>query len=132
MLAGLASCLVGAFPSLTAQDIILLMKQNAHQFGQPDSLLGYGIPNMCPLFAGNWEQGMEQLIIYPNPFEESIQLKALTHGELIVYDAIGRVIYQDQIVPGIQAVKINNWSPECYTFEFRSEQGSVTKRVVKN
>lgn len=47
LLAGMVACLVQAHPNLNAIQIMNAIKQSAHQYTAPDSLLGYGIPNFC-------------------------------------------------------------------------------------
>jgi subtilisin family serine protease len=46
ILAGLGACLWQALPDLTALDVIALLRETAHAFSQPDSLIGYGIADV--------------------------------------------------------------------------------------
>lgn len=46
ILAGLGACLWQAFPDLTNLQIIDLLKENADRYQHPDSLYGYGIPDV--------------------------------------------------------------------------------------
>ncbi len=46
ILAGLSVCLWQALPTLTNQEIIMLLQETATQAKKPDAELGYGIPNL--------------------------------------------------------------------------------------
>ncbi|MFN5370617.1 MAG: S8 family peptidase, partial [Bacteroidia bacterium] len=45
ILAGAAACLWQAFPDATNMEIYNAIEQSAHQYENPDNLIGYGIPN---------------------------------------------------------------------------------------
>jgi serine protease AprX len=83
-IAGMASILWQAYPSLTAQQIIGALKKSGSQYGQPDNLLGYGIPNVERaqkiiqkeyLILGVEDLNRHPIILAPNPIENEIQLK---------------------------------------------------------
>lgn len=82
-IAGLAAILWQAFPSLTAQQIIYVLKKSGHQASAPDNLLGCGVPNAIkaqeiatnefkPLGAG--EDLFSSLTLSPNPAREEIAI----------------------------------------------------------
>ncbi|MEL6539066.1 MAG: S8 family serine peptidase [Bacteroidota bacterium] len=48
--AGLAAGLWQAFPELTAQEVIQLIRESGDQFTEPDTLLGYGVPSFLYLW----------------------------------------------------------------------------------
>jgi hypothetical protein len=50
-MAGLAACLWQAFPELNRSKIQLTLQKSGSQFSQPDSLNGYGIPDMKKAFV---------------------------------------------------------------------------------
>lgn len=45
VMAGAVACLWQAWPQKGNMDIIRVVKRSASQFSNPDTLLGYGIPN---------------------------------------------------------------------------------------
>jgi serine protease AprX len=46
VLSGMAACLMQAFPKARSTDIRAALEQSAHRYNSPDSLYGYGIPDM--------------------------------------------------------------------------------------
>jgi subtilisin family serine protease len=51
ILAGLGACLWQALPDLTALDVVALLRETAHAFSQPDSLMGYGIADVYKAYT---------------------------------------------------------------------------------
>ncbi len=107
LMAGAVACLIQAHPNLKAMQIINAIKQSAHQYSTPDSLLGYGIPNFCK--ADSILNGISTFLpqfvvksemkIFPNPFDAEIQLQiqSIYVNEKIsiaVYDILGKKIKQ--------------------------------------
>lgn len=104
LIAGMAACLWQSRPEASAQDIRNAIITASDRSGKPDTIYGYGIPDM--LLAQNIldsispPQGdLTEIILFPNPVGESAQLVAslpwLTRSEtgLIEYfDVNGRLI----------------------------------------
>ncbi|MDR1720149.1 MAG: S8 family peptidase [Dysgonamonadaceae bacterium] len=53
ILAGLGACLWQALPDLTNKQIIAALKKNANRFLMPDSIYGYGIPDVYQAYREN-------------------------------------------------------------------------------
>ena len=58
-------------------ELIHLLEEYSHLYGQPDSLMGYGIPNIHQLLLdnSNYEELFSKtkiLNVYPNPFTEEL------------------------------------------------------------
>ncbi|GGC00042.1 S8 family peptidase [Dyadobacter sediminis] len=82
-IAGLCAILWQAYPQLTAQEIIKVVKMSGHQATAPDNLLGYGVPdlvkaveyidsNFKPL--GTESETIRQIVIAPNPAQKELVL----------------------------------------------------------
>jgi serine protease AprX len=81
-IAGLATILWQAYPYLTAQQIISVLKRSGHQAANPDTLLGYGVPDVIraekiiasePVLGVEKEE-LKQMVLSPNPAQKSILL----------------------------------------------------------
>ena len=104
ILAGSATCLWQAFPAFSNRKIFDAIQQSASQHLNPDSLLGYGIPDfmMADLILGGVDQnfaGSENLVtVYPNPFFQTITLKFYTEGSetvaVRIFDALGKKVFE--------------------------------------
>lgn len=77
-LAGAAACLWQAYPNFTNYEIRQAIIQCASQYNNPDSLLGYGIPNFeCSysILTGMAQAKNHVFVgIFPNPFNTSANL----------------------------------------------------------
>lgn len=104
IISGMAACLWQAIPSLNAWELKQLIEQSANQFNQPDSLLGYGIPNFsyAVVLMGNPQpvsSTSDQLLLaYPNPFSNGLELKFYSTSNqnvsIQVSDLLGNLVYQ--------------------------------------
>jgi hypothetical protein len=80
MMAGMAACLWQALPHYSNFELKALIESSSHQFQQPDSLLGYGIPDFHKAyqtatgFSYPLQEGIELLNHYPNPTTNELNL----------------------------------------------------------
>ncbi|MEP1032448.1 S8 family serine peptidase [Ekhidna sp.] len=72
LIAGFAACIWQLNPERTVNEIIASIKNSSHQSGNPDSLLGYGVPNYAfakDVRALNVNDILQDKVtFYPNPF----------------------------------------------------------------
>jgi subtilisin family serine protease len=91
LISGMAACLWQARPGASAADLADALRRSAHQASSPDSLLGYGIPQVrgtLGLLAS-----LESPRAYPNPATQvlTVELPAAPGGwELGLFDLQGR------------------------------------------
>jgi serine protease AprX len=111
VLAGAATCLWQANPSLTNLQIADAIRRSASHYNSPTDTLGYGIPNF--LLANNIltvvdGPAMENpaLKIYPNPFSDGFIIEAGRHGgmgagmnngTIEISDITGRIILSQKV-----------------------------------
>lgn len=81
VMAGAAACLWQANPFASASQVKSAIEQSAHLYENPDSLLGYGIPDLKladkilkTTVLEQWENGAHWLV-YPNPSDNYIILQ---------------------------------------------------------
>ncbi len=129
---GMVACLIQSHPTLTMMDVVNSVRQSAHQYSTPDSLLGYGIPNAC--IADSLLQLLEvvtnvsetkekeALMIYPNPATNTITITSSSNIEVIeFYSLEGKKVKQvdlqesnsvlincDDLRKGIYIVSVNH------------------------
>jgi serine protease AprX len=81
--AGMVASLWSARPGLSATDLRRMIEQSGSQYNNPDTLLGYGIPDFFMILG---EEGLgspkaAQAKVYPNPFNRSVTLTLTTGKE---------------------------------------------------
>jgi serine protease AprX len=146
---GLVACLWQAHPSFTNMQILQTIKQSASQFGAPDSLLGYGIPDFCaaslylsgnPLQLGNSDQ---LYFVSPNPFTDNLNFSffSLTNQNLrvMLFDVEGRQVVNQMIFAAgnsennYHLTELSGVSSGIFFLRINTEDGNYfVKKVVKN
>ncbi|WP_297100840.1 S8 family serine peptidase [uncultured Draconibacterium sp.] len=118
VLAGMAASLWQAYPDKTAEEIKDAIEKSGHLYATPDSLQGYGVPNMRvatsllnPVSVDVTSQN-KTWTVFPNPVKDRIVLQSTTNlqaGNLDIklYALDGRVIKSWQ-VPAAPSVTLNN------------------------
>lgn len=99
VLSGITACLIQAVPQARISDIIDALHHSGDRFANPDSLYGYGIPDMGAALVQLQDKYLtsdEQLTAYPNPTTGTFDLvfKQATSGlklEIITVD--GKTIF---------------------------------------
>jgi len=75
LIAGMTACLWQKFPQETNTGIMDLVKRSSSQYIQPDTLIGYGIPDFCNASIATGELEADDLVvIYPSPFSNTLYL----------------------------------------------------------
>ena len=87
-MAGFSTILWQAYPNLTAQQLIYVIKKSGHQASAPDNRLGYGVPSavraekiiqeeFSPL--GTEDNLLSSIVLSPNPVQENASLSIPQH-----------------------------------------------------
>ncbi len=82
VLAGMAACLWQASPSSTAADVKYALEKSGHLYDNPDSLLGYGVPDMKTAWyilnpeTSSLVQKNATWKVYPNPVQNRLFIQA--------------------------------------------------------
>jgi hypothetical protein len=123
VMAGLATCLWQKHRDVTNDEIMKAIRRTASQFDSPDSLLGYGIPNLelADLLLSSTKPAASRLHLFPNPAEHSISLwyreTEETGSRYEIIDVTGRKI-QDGMIwsssPNQAEVNVQGLKPGPY------------------
>ncbi len=144
IMAGAAACLWQSWPSKKNMEIVQAIKRSANQYFNPDTLLGYGIPNFNTAYTVlslgeiNFPSN-ESLHIYPNPVLKGNSINAYYFSkskekiQIILTDAAGRVILNESTIANagyssIQLPKLNNSG--MYFLNIQSENINISKRFI--
>ena len=69
--------------------------------------------------------------VYPNPATEFVQIKSEELVNVIVFDLMGKVIYQSTTASQIQNIAVNEWASGVYTYRVYSNKGMSTGKFIK-
>jgi serine protease AprX len=146
--AGTAACLWQANPGKTNMQVIDAIIQSANQYSKPDSLLGYGIPNMCKanLLLSGMAPALFQadniILSYPNPFQSLVHITfySLSTQSLTVqlFDVSGRKI--SEMLQEVNANSINDFSMTgmenlekgLYILRIAGPEETYFRKLIKN
>lgn len=144
LIAGLAACLWQANPSATAWQIKSAIEESASLFSNPDTLLGYGIPDFRKaglILKGSeaQEPGLKKgYLVFPNPFSGNLVIQNFNNisGGTInirIFDINGKTVFRQNTSARTQ-IPLGNLSdlPEGLLFlQLVSETESVNFKIFK-
>lgn len=143
VLAGIAACLWQANPDIPVRELARVMRISGHQSPKPDSLLGYGIPDMhlahilLNPYRSIRHDESHGWQVYPNPFSSEFTLVSLAgirgNVDLEVFTITGTLagrisLYLDDYM------RISDWvnlTPGVYLLRISGQNFSVVHKMVK-
>jgi hypothetical protein len=142
IIAGLVACLWQSKPSVTNYDVYEAMQRSASQYANPDSLLGYGIPDFSNAFIVLKvdKTMLPATSIFPNPFTDHLTLQFTCSRDeqinLLLFDETGRPLIKrvTQGVQGQNTVSLENLSGlsrGIYFIRISCDTFTGTKKMVK-
>jgi hypothetical protein len=132
VIAGIAACLWQAFPDASAVKIKQALYRSAHLYDKPDTLLGYGIPDMkvasdlLSKYSSLREVPYYSWKVFPNPFHASLNIFSIDNtikkSVMEILSLSGSVLYRKsisgnsvllqnelyQLVPGVYMLRISS------------------------
>jgi len=147
IIAGMVACLWQANPALNNIELLHAIEQSAHQYNNPDSLMGYGIPNFSIanlILSDNMPSDLnkdELLTVFPSPFEGDVTgifYSALDQPTEVRLSAVdGRTIYFEEIFcrkntsSTYRLPLLQNLAQGVYIFSVTTPEKVYYKRVLK-
>lgn len=141
-IAGLATCLWQALPQYNSLEIMQIIREASHLYHTPDTLMGYGIPDIYRAYLENREevgiqgnQLLHDLSAYPNPFHDQFTLRN-TSGEkkeVMIFDLSGRIVWTQTLMPETElSVNATQWANGLYLLIAKTGNGlSEALRLVR-
>nr|WP_319511901.1 S8 family serine peptidase [uncultured Draconibacterium sp.] len=144
VLAGMAASLWQAYPEKTAIEIKAAIEASGHLFNSPDSLQGYGVPNirtasslLDPLAVKVVEQN-KLWTVYPNPVRDRLLVQSKHNFqdeeiELKLYTLDGNLV-KNLSIPATPTVTVNGLETlqsGIYLLVVRTKNSSETFKINK-
>ncbi|MCC6691312.1 MAG: S8 family serine peptidase [Bacteroidia bacterium] len=146
--AGAVTCLWQANPNKTNMQILDAVQKSAGQYTNPDSLMGYGIPNMCVanmvLGGQDFSSFQNDLVLatYPNPFDNIIhltfyssQVQSIT---FCMFDMCGRLVSENNMRVNTNSLNyftindIEQLAKGMYVLRVSSTYNNFYYKLIKN
>lgn len=144
VLAGMAASLWQAFPGKTAIEIKETIEKSGHLYNSPDSLQGYGVPNMKTASAlldplsVQVAQKSSSWFIYPNPVKDKIVLHSTTNPlpvemKIDLYTLDGRMVknWQKRLSSSVVLNGLNTLDIGVYLLSIRANNSVETFQINK-
>lgn len=141
VIAGLVACLWQSHPMVTNFEVYQAIQRSANQYGNPDSLLGYGIPDFANAFLTISVNKTESAFceVFPNPVKDQLTVRFLLPGEdklnLVLFDQAGRPVISRHIIgyqgENTQILTTLGLGRGVYFLKITGKNLSLIKKVVK-
>ena len=136
IMAGAVASLWQAFPNKTNVEIVQMIRSSASQFNNPNTQLGYGIPDFGALLAS---LGNETPVIttaynlYPNPIQTSLTIAFPDNGysEIQLFSAEGRFIMQ-KAAYSKAVLNLEELADGIYFVVINSKSNRYTQKIIKH
>jgi len=146
ILCGLVACLWQAFPSKNNIEIMDAVRKSSSQYQNPDSLLGYGIPNFelaYYILTSIYPLNIESFSIknlYPNPTKNILNIEYQSNKYNVInyelFDIDGKTLKKDifNILPvekGVFSINMSNIESGIYLLNINNDDFNKTYLINK-
>ncbi len=137
IIAGMVASLWQALPNKTNLEIISLIKESASLFANPNTEMGYGIPDFSlALNTGLKVRDFENapFILYPNPFKETLSIKApipFEKASLSIYNSLGQKVKEENIREINSHFEVNSLNSGMYFYSIRYQNQIQSGKIIK-
>ena len=87
--------------------------------------------NTCTTLETETFNTLSEVVVYPNPSTGIFNIALQEDASVSVTDMLGKVIYTNKVKSGNNTIDISNYQSGIYLLNVTSENGSVTKKLIK-
>ncbi len=142
VISGLCACLLQAVPSASGAEILYAVRRSADRYLTPDSLYGYGIPDMKTALALLQEDLItrpeDETMASPNPFTGNIEITFRNIPERLTVEIfttsgtlVARETYRDYVSRKLTIENLQNAGQGIYYIRLRTAGGTFTHKMIK-
>lgn len=147
LIAGMVATLWQCSPNSNSQALIDAIRQSGSIASNPDSLLGYGIPDFivaCMMLSGlnpELADNNGNIIVNGNPFQDVLTISYFTSsnesGTVELHDISGRLVWSDKksfapLSSNKTSIQTANLAKGVYVVSISSETGRKSTIAIKN
>jgi hypothetical protein len=142
VLSGMCACIMQAVPQATNYDIISSLYSASDRYNSPDSLYGYGIPDIVEVINKLQEKYVLQTdkgsVVSPNPFNTELKITFREIPERLsieIFDISGKMLlnteYTNYISRTLVLDNMQNFGNGIYFIRLDTPGGSFINKVIK-
>jgi hypothetical protein len=138
----MCACILQAVPEATNYDIITALHESSDRYLTPDSLYGYGIPDIAATIVLLQEKFIimpdDETIVYPNPFTEQLKIAFKTPpSELLIEifnwsgQKLASLNYKEYVSRLFTLDVLKNLPAGIYLMRITTDKSVQTHKVIK-
>lgn len=142
VLSGMTACLLQAAPEAISSDIISVLKESAHRYHNPDSLYGYGIPDMGVALRKLQDVFMkvpdETSVAGPNPTSGEFEIIFKEAPESVtaeIFSAAGTLIWKTENKSfagrSLRIRELQTREQGLYIIRITTPKGTMVHKIIK-
>ena len=142
VISGMCACLLQAVPQAKSSDIITAVRAASDRYNSPDSLYGYGIPDMVKAIAELQNIYLAEpaggYVIWPNPFSTVLNVTFTENPQWLrveIYDETGRLMgkryFKDYVSRSVVLDDLQNFRQGVYFIRLITSTGTFTHKAIK-
>ncbi len=137
ILAGAITCFWQAFPNLSNQEVVTILKQSADRFANPTVQYGYGIPDfqeaMTRALLGTTSFVTATAVVYPNPAQTNIQIllpEGINKSDMQIYNALGQKVLECNLSGVLNTINIEQFANGFYSYSLTVGEKQESGRLI--
>jgi hypothetical protein len=138
IIAGAVACFWQAHKSFNNITILDTLRKTASKGGNPDNLVGWGIPNMCAFPVGINEYNFDladKINVVPNPFQSKFKVQidepSIKVSQLSLLDTKGSLIYQKNVnTKEALEIELPELASGFYILQLNTSSGTLSKKLL--
>ena len=142
VISGMLACVMQAVPQAKASDIVSVIRSVSDRYNSPDSLYGYGIPDMVNAIISLQKELMSEplsaVTIGPNPFTDFVNVRLKDNPEFLRFEIfnaggvpIKSVYYSHYLSLSWTLNGLQNLTQGLYIVRITTAQGKFTSKIIK-
>ena len=137
-MAGAIACFMQAYPRLSSNEIMNLIRESSSQFNSPDYLLCYGIPNLYTAYDLALNLTLNDFVVFPNPTVDYLNIISqwnVSNYLLDIFDMNGKLIHSRYFSNPRSKISTYEFSKGIYlmkiSYTIKGENKSIIKKIIK-
>ncbi len=86
----------------------------------------------CPYGIGIEEELAISVEVFPNPARDMVQIKTDQEVNIMVFDMLGKLVYQSTTSNQIHNINLSEWARGVYTYRLFAGEGMSSGKFIKN
>jgi serine protease AprX len=142
VISGMAACLLQAVPRAVNTDLLEILRYSGNKYDFPDSLYGYGIPDMVKALTKLQDKYIiipdNESVVGPNPTTGNIEITFLDQPELLSVEIIslaGKIVFTKEFLNfagrSLQITELQNMEQGIYFVRIKIPASVTVHKIIK-